>query len=533
MAKKLTPEEKIKKVLSNFELFSKNFLYITDNENQVIKFELNEAQIEIDKLMKKNRFIIIGKARQSGISTFVLGKALWRALTKPNENILIVSYKGDSAKALFEKLKQMNDYIPRDKFKGIFPTVRRDNRSELLFSNGSRISSVTAGSKSIGRGSTFTYIHLSEFAFYQNQESQLLSVEQSLAKGKSSQLTIETTSNGTSNHFYRLYMQAMKGKSKYVPYFIPFYHKLYKKQFAHDYNEAEEWYKATHKGVRLNKEDLDDTEKILYEAGANLKQLMWRSWKIMDMENEQQFMQEYPSTPLESFISTGRSVFDQQRVLQRMSHLIEPLSRDELTGELPDHLIKYVGKGLDIFDLPKQGEKYYGGADTSSGSGNDYSTLTIFDSEGQQVMSFFHNKVAVYLFAEILNDIGRLYNYAFLTVERNSYGLPVIERLRKDYEYMNLFKMKTFDERGRKKLQLGFTTSEKTKAIMISDFKEQFEKGLINIECKTTLQQMQMFVETNGRMGNKRGNSDLHHDDSVISSALAVQGMKANKWYVD
>lgn len=75
-------------------------------------------------------------------------------------------------------------------------------------------------------------------------------------------------------------------------------------------------------------------------------------------------------------------------------------------------------------------------------------------------------------------------------------------------------------------------TSEKTKAIMISDMKEQFELGLINLECKTTLQQMQMFIETNGRLGNKRGNSDLHHDDSVISTALAIQGMKTNKWYV-
>lgn len=529
----MTAHDKLKKVLSKFELFAKNFIYITDNENQVIKFELNDAQKEIDKLMGKNRFIIVGKARQSGVSTFVLGKALWRALTKPNENILIVSYKLDSAKALFDKLKQMNDMLPRDVYKGLFPTVRRDNRGELFFSNGSRISSVTAGSKSIGRGSTYTYIHLSEFAFYQNQEAQLLSVEQSLAKGAESQLTIETTSNGTGNHFYRLYMQALKSESKYVPYFIPFYHKLYKKQFAYEYNEAEEWYKANNKGKRLSKDDLDDDELALFEAGANLRQLMWRQYKIMDMENEQQFMQEYPSNPIESFVSTGRSVFDQQKVLQRLSHTIEPLSRQELVNELPPSLLKYVGRGLEIYHLPKRNMRYYGGSDTSSGSGNDYSTLSIFNSEGQQVMSFYHNKTAVYLFAEILNELGRFYNYAFLCIERNSYGLPIIERLRKDYEFMNLYKQRIFDERGRKKLQLGFTTTEKTKAIMISDFKESFEKGLINIECRTTLQQMQMFVETNGRLGNKRGNSDRHHDDSVISCALATQGMKENKWYVE
>lgn len=527
------PENKLLKVLEDFELFSKNFIYITDNENQLIKFEINEAQKEINHLMRKNRFIIIGKARQSGISTFVLGRALWRALTKPNENILIVSYKGDSAKALFDKLKMMNDGIPREKFPHVFPTTKRDNRGELFFSNGSRISSVTAGSKSIGRGSTYTYIHLSEFAFYQNQESQLLSVEQSLAKGEQSQLTIETTSNGTGNHFYKLYTQAMKGNSKYVDYFVPFFHKLYSKQFKYDYAEAETWYKATNKGKRLSLEDLEDDERSLYNAGANLKQLMWRRWKIQDMEDETQFMQEFPSNPIESFISTGRSVFDQTKVLKRMSNTIEPLSKKELEGDIPESVLKYVGRGLEIFHLPTRSMKYFGGVDTSSGSGNDFSTLTIYDIDGQEVMSFYHNKIPVYLFAEILNDLGRFYNYCFLAVERNSYGLPVIERLRQEYEYLNLFKQKIFDEKGKKKLQLGFTTSEKTKAIMISDFKEQFEKGFINIECKTTLQQMQMYVETNGRMGNKRGNSELHHDDNVMASALAVQGMKANKWYVD
>ena len=346
-------------------------------------------------------------------------------------------------------------------------------------------------------------------------------------------MTIETTSNGTGNHFYKVYMAAMKKSSKYVDYFVPFFHKLYKKQFAHDYNEAEAWFRATNGGMRLKPDDLEDDEKVLYEKGANLKQLMWRRWKILDMEDETQFMQEYPSNPLESFISTGRSVFDQTKVLKRMSNLLTPLNKKELENELDESLLKYVGRGLNIFYLPIRNMKYYGGADSSSGSGNDFSTLTIYDSDGQEVMSLYHNKIPVYLFAEILNELGRLYNYAFLAIERNSYGLPVIERLRNDYEYMNLMKQKTFDQRGKKKMELGFTTTEKTKAIMISDFKEQFEKGLINIECKQTLQQMQMFVETNGKMGNKRGNSDLHHDDSVISSALAIQAMKANKWYVD
>jgi Terminase RNaseH-like domain len=521
----------LRKVLSLFPLFAKNFIYIVDNAGEKVKFNLNDAQLELETLMEDNRFILVSKARQGGISTYAVAKALWRTVTNENENILIVSYKSDSSKALFEKLKSMNDWLPRDKYPDVFPNVVRDNRDELIFDNGSKVSCLVASNKSIGRGSTYSWIHMSEFAFYDRQEMQLLSAEQALAKGENSRLTIETTSNGVSNLFYKMTMAAMKGESKYKLMFIPFYHPLYKKQFAYEYDEAETWYKENNKGKRLSMADLEPDEKVLYDKGANLRQLMWRRYKLLDM-TLQEFQQEYPSNILESFISTGNSVFDQSIVLNRFNHVIEPYKKNEIINEVPELLYKYINRGLKVFHLPKRNVRYFGGVDSSSGGGNDFSTISIFDEEGQQVLSFYHNRVPVYEFAEIINCIGRWYNYTFFAVERNSYGLPVLERLRKDYEYLNLYKQKLFDQRtGKKKMQLGFTTSASTKSILISDFKEAFEKGFINIECKETLQQMQLFIENpNGSLGNRKGEGN--HDDLVISSALAIQGHKVGKWYV-
>lgn len=522
---------RLQKVLDSFPLFAKNFIFIVDNNNEKVKFELNTAQEELEQLMSENRFVICSKARQGGISTFSVAKALWRAVTNENENILIVSYKSDSSKALFEKLKSMNDWLPRDKYPDVFPNVKRDNRDELLFDNGSRITCLVASNKSIGRGSTYSWIHMSEYAFYDRQEMQLLSAEQSLAKGSSSVLTIETTSNGTSNNFYKLTMSAMKGNSKYKLMFIPFFHDLYKKQFKFEHDEAETWYKEDNKGVRLSVKDLEPSEKVLYDKGANLRFLMWRRYKLLDM-TLQEFQQEYPSNILESFISTGSSVFDQSIVLDRLNSVIEPFKKDEILNEVPDLLHKFIGKGLEIFHLPKRNIRYYGGCDSASGGGNDYSTISIFDEEGTQVLSFYNNRVPVYEFAEIIDCIGKWYNYCFFAIERNSYGLPVLERLRKDYGYLNLYKQKLFDSRtGKKKMTLGFTTTAQTKSVLISDFKENFEKGLILIECKESLQQMQLFVENaNGSMGNKKGENN--HDDLVISLALSVQARKIGKWYV-
>jgi Terminase RNaseH-like domain/Terminase large subunit, T4likevirus-type, N-terminal len=529
--KHLTKHEKLQLIMDDFKLFAKNFIYIVDNNGEKINFVLNPQQQEFNDLLEKNRYLIISKSRQGGFSTYALGRALWQAIRFENSNILIVSYKQDSSMALFEKLKMMNRDL--DKFREkygtkLFPATKRDNRNELLLKNGSRITCVVAGNKDVGRGSTYSMIHLSEFAFYQNQEKQLLSAEQALAKG-SGKLVIETTSNGF-NFYQKLFMSAWKGESKYKAFFVPFYASLYKEQFRAEHDEAENWFKANNRGNRLREKDLEPDEKILYEKGANLRFLMWRRWKLLDM-TLQEFYQEFPSNPMESFISTGQSVFDQSKVLERLNYVLEPLPSKDVYDELPEVFKPYINRGLYIYKIPKKGIRMFGGVDTASGSGGDYSTITIFDSEGEQVLSFYHNKVPVYLFAEIVDAVGKWCNYAYLAIERNSYGLPLIERLRKDYEYMNLLKQKVFDQKGKKKHQLGWTTTNTTKSIMISDFKEQFERGLISIHCKETLAQMQLFQEVDGKMNNKKG--ERNHDDLIISAALAVQAMKQNKYYVD
>lgn len=521
---RITKADKLKIINDNPKLWLQNFVKIVDNNGDLVPFKVNEQQEMFINEMTK--FNIIAKARQIGFSTLSLGLCLYYACLNKNTNYLLVSYKSDSSTSLFEKLKMMYDSLPHDKYK--FPSIKRSNRDEFVLDNGSRIQCVVAGVKDIGRGTTYQYILLSEFAFYQNQEKVLLSAEQALAKNESSRIVIETTSNGF-NHYQKIFMNAFKGKSKYKAFFFPFYSSAYVKQFKHEYDQAEAWYKESNRGQRLRPDELDKDEKILYENGATLKQLMWRRWKLLDM-SIQEFYQEFPSNPMESFISSGFSVFDQSKVIARINGLVKEIDKTQLK-EIPDLLQAYLGKGLFLYKLPKRNEKYYGGVDTSSGSGSDFSTISIIDSDGEQVASFYNNKVPVYLFAEIIDCLGKFYNYAFLVVERNSYGLPLLERLRKEYEYLNLYKHKVFNQQtGKKQMKLGWQTSQVTKSVLISDFKEYFEQGMVMINCRETLSQMQIFVESDGKTGNKKGENN--HDDLVISFALAVQGIKANKWYV-
>ncbi|KOP64096.1 DNA packaging protein [Bacillus sp. FJAT-18019] len=513
-------------VMDDFKAFAKNFVKIVDNEGNTVPFVLNKEQSDfIDQMQKFN---IIAKSRQIGFSTMSLAYCLYNAVKYPNTSYMIVSLSGESVTALFERLKFMNDNLPRTKYP--FPKTDRDNRGELCLSNGSRVQIAASDGKQIGRGNTYQFVLLSEFAFYQGDQSKVLtSLEQALAKNPTSKLVIETTANGTGNYYYDLFMRSWKGKTNYKAFFYGWTSNAYKDQFKFEHDIAEEWYKAQNKGQRLSKNDLTEEEKRIMDMGANLRMLMWRQWKLSSMSLSD-FQTEFPSYPEEAFKTSGQNVFDQSKILERLECVPNPLSKDELMTELHETLHKYIGKGLIVYHLPKRGVRYYGGSDVSSGSGGDSSTLSLMDTEGVQVLAFNHNKVSVYEFAELLNLIGRYYNYAFLCIEKNSYGLPVIERLRNDHQYMNLYKHKTFDQKGNKKFALGWLTTDKTKAIMISDYKESFEKGLILVNDKETLQQMILFIEINGKMGNKRGANN--HDDMVIAHSLAVQAMKNNKWYV-
>lgn len=513
------------KIAHNPELWLKNFVKIMDNEGNYVPFFVNESQKQF--INEKTRYNVVAKSRQLGMSTLMLGLFLFLALRKKRTNYLIVSYKLESSTILFERLKMMNDSLPRQKY--YFPATKISNRDKLSFENGSTITLSVAGNKDVGRGGTFNGIHLSEFAFFSNQQKLLLSAEQSLAKSSESILTIESTSNGF-NYYQELAMKAQRQNSKYKLFFFPFYSKATANQFKIEIDEAVAWYKAGMSGKTLKQTDLNSEEKALHDAGASLKLLMWRQFKKLDM-SESDFKQEFPATLEESFITSGQCVFDSHKITNRIQYLPACYSFKEACLSLSDFLLSLIDSGLKVYDTPKMSTKYYAGVDVASGSGADSSTMSIFDEKGKQVAVFKSNKVAVYKFAQIVAELGRFYNYAFLAVERNSYGQPLLEKLRNDYGYMNLYKQKLFNQQtGRRKMQLGWLTSASNKAILISDFKESFELDEILLNDRDTLEEMLIFVENKGKTGNVKGQSN--HDDLVIASALAIQAKKIGKWYV-
>lgn len=523
----------LQKVMNDFRLFSKNFIKIIDNNGESVPFILNPEQEQFINEMEKYNIIL--KGRQIGFTTLSLAYMLWSALTKPDTNYLMMTHHNKVTQSLLRKLNKMYASLPHDKFGDLFSKKVISNRDEIYFANGSRIQVATAGGEDSISGNTFQLIHLSEMAKYsdEQQEEIIATSIPALAKNPDSKIIVESTAMGY-NTYQKMFMKAYRGKeSVWKAHFYSWLAKAYADQFKHSFNEAEEWFKLHNQGRRMTYTDLEHDERILKDKyKATYRQLMFRRYYI-ETNSLDKFMREFPTTPDEAFQTSNVSVFDTAKINERLQNVLPPLPTSEVYDLLPDELKPYINKNLFIYRLPKKGIRCYGGVDVASGTGGntDNSTISIFNADGQQMTSFKANDIPVYQFATIVNALGRFYNYAFLCVERNSYGLPLLEKLRKQYGYINLLKQKIFDQKGKRKLQLGFQTTKVTKPIIINDLKEQFELNMILIEDIDTLEEMKIFQDIDGKMGNKKG-QDLH-DDLVIAVAMSVQAMKQGKYYVD
>lgn len=499
------------------------FLKIADKSGKIVPFILTpEQKTLVSGLEHKN---IISKARQLGCSVVCCALSIRKCVCHPNTTCVLISHSQESTNKVFAKLKQMFYSLPDC----IRPELLTNNRQELSFVNGSRISCQTAGNKDLCRGDTINGIlHMSEFALWKNQEGQMQSLMQAVTE--SATVIVESTTKGF-NSFTSTYMQARNGENDFKSFMFNWING--RTLFIPQYKQAVKSWKARHNGEMLTEDEYDDEEKALAKLGMTPEQAVWRRGKIAESSLDA-FHEEFPSSFEESCIVSGSSVFDNNKVIKLQQALVErkivPLKVDKIVG-LPQILRTYVqNKSLDIYKVPKVGMKYYIGVDVSEGLGgkHDYSTMFVMDKDGEQVAEFHNNKVQPYLYADICNAVGRFYNKALLCVEKASGGHSVIERLRYEHKYMNMVKYKTYDEYNRVVWKVGFDTTQKSKSIAVNDAREWFDKGMVRIMSNNLLEEMKTFVaEENGSFNAVVG----CHDDLVSAFWLCIQGMKSGFWY--
>ena len=87
--------------------FMKKYCTIQHPTKGKIKFDLYDFQEKMLTDFKENRYNIILKSRQLGISTLSAGYSLWTMLFHADKNVLVIAKDKDTAKNLVTKVRVM------------------------------------------------------------------------------------------------------------------------------------------------------------------------------------------------------------------------------------------------------------------------------------------------------------------------------------------------------------------------------------------------------------------------------------------
>ena len=326
--------------LLNAQAYIQRFLKIRTKEGAVVPLVLNKPQARLYQAIQqqwqagKPVRIIILKARQMGFSTLTEAVIFFLTVTARYVESMIVAHKDEATANLFRMSKRFYDELPAE----IKPMQRSSNAQELLFDRparykgqarglGSRIRCATAGGSGVGRSYTLKCLHLSEFAFWPGDKRDTFSgLVQAVPDLPGTVIIIESTANGYDEfkHMWDDAVQAQRdGTDGFTPVFFPWF-------------EMEEYRREPLPSFQRTAEE----QELARTFGLDDRQLAWRRWCISVNcgGDVNLFHQEYPATPDEAFIATGRCAFDKAALVLR---------REQVRKQLWERGMFQVQKGLD------------------------------------------------------------------------------------------------------------------------------------------------------------------------------------------
>ena len=330
------------------------------------------------------------------------------------------------------------------------------NKGSLELENGSKILAASTSASAV-RGMSFNILFLDEFAFVPNHiaDSFFASVYPTITSGKSTKVIIVSTPHGM-NHFYRLWHDAEKSKNDYVPTDV-------------------HWSEVPGR---------DD---------------VWKEQTIANT-SEQQFKIEFECEFLGS-----------------VDTLIAPSKLRSLVYDNP----MTRNAGLDIYEKPVEGRDYVCTVDVARGVSLDYSAFVVVDITEfphRVVAKYRNNEIKPMLFPNIIYEVVRNYNNAFVLCEVNDVGDQVASILNYDLEYQNLLMCSMRGRAGQivgqgfsgKKTQLGVKMSKTVKQVGSLNLKTMIEEDKVIFKDYEIISELTTFIQKRNSFEAEEGcNDDL------------------------
>tara|TARA_R100001377_G_C3188935_1_gene109748 strand:+ start:253 stop:1797 length:1545 start_codon:yes stop_codon:yes gene_type:complete len=447
--------------------FISKYVRVTHPVRGLVPFKLYPFQHRILQDLQDHRFNILRKFRQAGCTTIAASYSLWMVIFQKHKSVIILS-KGDSESTeVLDRIKLMYEELPTF----LQPGIAEDNKHNMKLKTGSVIKSRPSGKQS-GRSLAGSFLIIDEAAFIESIDTIWAAVYPIISTG--GRAFVLSTVNGIGNWYHDVYQAALNGENSFHPIDI-----RWKEHPEYHYNP-----------------DYEHLYEGMVEKGLDIYK--WEETTKKNMPTKQ-WLQEYEC----SFLGTG-DTFVEGEILKEIS---------QQTSE--DYYTKYNNR-MRVWQEPQPHYNYLIACDTSLGRDRDYSAFHVINMyNGQQVAEFYSNRTPINEFAKILSSEGMLYNIAHIICERNTIGNNLIDWLYNIYEYENLWA----DEKG----DIGFQVTAKNRDSLLAGLEEAIRTDLIKINSIRTCDELMTFIiSEGGRIQAERG----HHDDLVMSLALAVTGYK-------
>ena len=332
------------------------------------------------------------------------------------------------------------------------------NKGSLELENGSKILAASTSASAV-RGMSFNIIFLDEFAFVPNHiaEQFFSSVYPTISSGQKTKVIIISTPHGM-NMFYKLWHDAERKSNEYIP-------------------------------TEVHWSQIPGRDEV---------------WKEQTIRNtsEAQFKVEFEC----EFLGSVDTLISASKL--RIMPYEEPVRQN---------------RGLAVYEQAIEDRNYIVTVDVSRGIGGDYSAFCVIDTTTlpyKMVARYKNNEIKPIVLPNIIVDVAKNYNNAYILCEVNDIGGQVADIIQFDLEYENLLMAAMRGRAGQqlgqgfsgKKTQLGVKMSTAVKQVGCSNLKALIEDDKLIIQDYDTIAELTTFIQK----GNSFQAEDGCHDDLAM-----------------
>ena len=454
MSFEMSKDQILKEILKSGKdpgYFINSYCRISHPMRGLIPFKTYDFQRDLIHDFNDYRFNVILKARQLGISTITAAYVAWLMLFHRDKNVLVIATKFGTASNLVKKVKAMIKNLPEWMQ---ITNIAIDNRASFELSNGSQIkASSTSGDA--GRSEALSLLVIDEAAHVEGLEELWTGLYPTLSTG--GRCIALSTPNGVGNWFHETCSKAESGENDFNLTLLPW-------DVHPDRDQV--WFEKETRNM--------SARQIAQELECN-------------------------------FNMSGETVFSSEDIQHLKTCVEEPKHRAGFDRNL------WIWKDYD------PSSEYMISADVARGDGRDFSVFHVFDIHETEVVAEYKGKVTPDVFTEVLISAGKEYGSALLVVENNTIGFSVLEKLI-NRGYNNIYYsrkgshefVESFVGEYSNSAIAGFSTTQKTRPLIIAKMEEFVRNKLITIYSKRTLIEMEQFIWKNGRpQASRKSNDDL------------------------